>query len=239
MFEVSDQIKQEIQRGMEDEGKITYLDKKIEGQKPSTLPSLAIYDTGFSFEKTGIGEAMGVSMEETEEEFNGDGVTTKFKFKTSALKPLKSVEVPIGNKLREPGEYTVNYSRNEITFRSAPPKAQRGKSNILVAYSMAKSSGEIKGIRLKIYYNFDVWAKTQTQCDKLALGVVRTLLFSEDILATKGIHLTPLGGNTISSQPGVEMSKDLFARRLIYRAEADVRFINKLSRIEKIEIGNI
>jgi len=238
MFEVQDYIKVEIEKGLEGHGKQTMLDQKVDPQKIGSLPAIAIYDTGFSFEKTGIGEALGVAGEETREEFNGDGTKTKYRLKTSALKPLISVEVPIGNRLRETGEYIVDYSRNEITFKAAPPKVQRGKSNILVQYSAARGAGEIKGIRLKIYYNFDIWAKSQTQCDKLALAIIRSLLFAEDTLSGNGINLAPLGGASIPILDGSK-SKELFARRLVYRAEADLRFINKLSKIEKIEIGKI
>ena len=230
-------IRVEVQKGLEGEGsKQTILDHKLDPSKPASLPTIAIYDTGFSFQKTGIGEAMGVTREQTQDEFSGDGIKTKFKLRNSAIKPLISVEVPAHNKLTETTDYTVDYLKNEITFRTAPPKVQKGKDNIFVTYSLAKSAGEVKGIRVKIHCNFDIWAKTLAQCDKLALGVVRSMLFAEDTLSVKGIHLTPLGGTTISDTDGGRI-KDLFARRLNYRVEKDFSFVEKVPKIETIEIS--
>ena len=237
MFKFLDEIRAELQKGLEGEGnKQTILDQKPEPNKLGSLPTIAIYDTGFSFEKTGIGEAMGVTREQTQDEFSGDGIKTKFKLRNSTIRPLISVEVPANNQLIETTDYTVDYSKSEITFRTAPPKVQKGKDNIFVTYSLAKSAGEVKGLRLKLHCNFDIWAKTSAQCDKLALGVVRSMLFAEDTLAIKGIHLTPLGGTTISDTDGGK-TKDFFARRLNYRVDTDISFVEKVSRIETIEIS--
>ena len=126
--------------------------------------------------------------------------------------------------------------KNEITLRTPPPKVQKGKNNIFVTYSLAKSAGEVKGIRVKVHCNFDIWAKTSAQCDNLALGVIRSMLFAEDTLPLKGIHLTPLGGTTILDGDGGKI-KDLYARRLNYRVETDISFVEKVSRIETIEIS--
>ena len=230
-------IRAEVQKGLEGEGhKQSIHDQQVDPIKPGPLPTIAIYDTGFSFEKTGIGEAMGVTREQIQDEFSGDGIKTKFKLTNIAIRPLISVEVPANNKLTEITEYTVDYLKNEITLRTPPPKVQKGKNNILVTYSLAKSTGEVKGIRVKVHCNFDIWAKTSAQCDSLALGVVRSMLFAEDSLSVKGIHLTPLGGMTILDGDGGKI-KDLYARRLNYRVETDIRFVEKVPRIETIEIS--
>ena len=230
-------IRAEVQKGLEGEGnKQAILDEKVDPTKPGSLPTIAIYDTGFSFEKTGIGEAMGVTREQTQDEFGGDGIKSRFKLTNIAVRPLISVEVPANNKLTEVSEYTFDYLKNEITFRTPPPKIQKGKNNIFVTYSLAKSAGEVKGIRVKVHCNFDIWAKTSAQCDKLALSVVRSMLFAEDSLSAKGIHLTPLGGTTISDADGGKI-KDLHARRLNYRVETDMSFVEKVPRIETIEIS--
>jgi len=230
-------IRAEVQKGLEGEGnKQAILDEKVDPTKPGSLPTIAIYDAGFSFEKTGIGEAMGVTREQTQDEFSGDGIKSSFKLTNIAVRPLISVEVPPNNKLTEISEYTFDYLKNEITFRTPPPKIQKGKNNIFVTYSLAKSAGEVKGIRVKVHCNFDIWAKTSAQCDKLALSVVRSMLFAEDSLSAKGIHLTPLGGTTISDGDGGKI-KDLHARRLNYRVETDMSFVEKVPRIETIEIS--
>lgn len=203
--------------------------------KVGALPVISFYDTDFTFEKTGIGQGLSVASEETRDEFSGDGYNTKFKLKNIPLRPLISVEVPVGNKLMESSEYTVDYLKSEIGFRIAPSKASKGNPNIFVTYSMAKSAGESRGIRLKINCNFDIWAKNLAQCDELTLGVVKSILFADDSLISKGISLTLLGGTLITSEDGSKL-KDLFGRRLVCRVETDIHFVDKVARMEKIEL---
>jgi hypothetical protein len=207
----------------------------ISPSKVGALPAIAFYDTDFTFEKTGIGQGLSVTSEETKDELSGDGNNTKFKLKNIALRPLISVEVPAGNKLMESSEYTVDYLKSEISFRTAPSKAPKGKTNIFVTYSMMKSAGESRGIRLKINCNFDIWAKNLAQSDELTLRLVRSILFAEDSLISKGISFTLLGGTLITSEDGSKL-KDLFARRLLCRVETDIHFVDKVPRMEKIEL---
>ena len=161
MFKFLDEIGVELQKGLEGEGnKQTILDQKPDPNKLGSLPTIAIYDTGFNFEKTGIGEAMGVTREQTQDEFSGDGIKTKFKLRNSTMKAINLCRgYRLTIELIETTDYTVDYSKSEITFRTAPPKVQKGKDNIFVTYSLAKSAGEVKGLRLKLHFNFDIFGQ--------------------------------------------------------------------------------
>ena len=236
MLYILDEIKAKIQEDVEGIGKQNIVNQKADPNKLSSLPLIAIYDTGFTFEKIGIGEGMGITQEESQEEFSGDGVKTKFQLKNSAIRPLISVEAPIGNKLREIEEYSIDYFKGIVTFKTAPPKAQKGKNNISIAYAVAKNAGEVKGIRLKVICNFDIWAKTTTQSDTIAMDVIKSMLYAEDPLASKHIHIKPLSGMNLSVMMEGKI-KDLKGRRLVYMAEIDIKFETKVSQIRKIEVS--
>ncbi|HEY7108496.1 MAG TPA: hypothetical protein VH415_03615 [Nitrososphaeraceae archaeon] len=239
MLNILDEIKTTIQEKVEGIGKQNIIFQKITPSKISTLPVVAIYDTGFTFDKIGIGEGMGITQEETEQEFSGDGSTLRFKLKKSAIRPLISVEVPPGHKLAETLDYTVDYLKNEVTLKVPAPKAQKGKNNVLITYSVAESAGETKGIRLKLVCNLDIWAKNSAQCDSIALDIIKSMLFAEDVFSAKNIHLKPLNGMNLSIIMDKDEQKkgDLNGRRLVYLAETDVKFESKVPQIRKIEIS--
>jgi hypothetical protein len=239
MLDILDEIKAKVQKEVDGVGKQNIISQKVDPNKISTLPVVAIYDTGFTFEKIGIGEGMGITQEETQEEFSGDGAKSKFKLKNSAIRPLTSVEVPLGNKLLETDDYTVDYLKNEVTLKSPPPKAQKGKSNVSITYFVAESAGETKGIRLKLVCNLDIWAKSSAQCDSIALDIIKSMLFAEDAFSAKNIHLKPLNGMNLSviMERSDQKKWDLSGRRLVYLAETDVKFESKVPQIRKIEIS--
>jgi hypothetical protein len=236
MLYILDEIRAKIKEGVEGIGKQSIIDYKPDPSKLTTLPVISIYDTGFTFEKIGIGEGMGITKEESQEEYSGDGVRTKFKLKNSAIRPLISVEAPTGNKLTEIEEYSVDYFNGEVRFKTAPPKAQKGKANVLITYAVAKNAGEMKGIRLKIVCNLDIWAKSLTQCDTITMDVIKSMLFAEDLLSSKHINIKPLSGMNLTVMMDGKL-KDAKGRRLVYLAESDIKFETKVSQIRKIEIS--
>lgn len=239
---ILDELITQIEGKIPDVGKQNLVTQRPDPLKITSFPTVAIYDTDLIFDKVGLGEGYGTAKEETEEEFSGDGTTKVFKLKSGPIRPLILVQSPIGYTLREGHDFTVEYLKGQIAFKSAPEKAQKGKNNTLVRYAVAKSAGEIKGIRIKLVCNFDIWGKNSIQCDSVTLEVIKSMLFAEEELATKRIHLTPLRGTNLSlmasdAKDKDDKRKDLSGRRLVYVAETDLKFDIHVPVIQKIEVA--
>lgn len=158
------------------------------------LPLIAIYDSYFKFEEVGFSAGFGETREQVIEEFSGDGKTTLFKFRELPLRPLVKVESPRNYFRKEGDDFNVDYAKGTLTFRFPPAK---GKNNTLITYSIAKSAAQIKGLRLEIECNVDVWAKNAADCDMIAIDAMKALLVSTEELESKGINLRPSKGFSI------------------------------------------
>lgn len=229
------------------------------GKSAKELPIIGVYDSGFRFEEVGFGAGFGETREERIEEFSGDGKTTIFKFHETPLRPLIKVESPKNNIRKEGDDFSVDYSKGTLTFRSTPTK---GKNNIVVTYTIAKSAAQIKGLRLEIECNVDLWAKNAVECDGIALDAMKALLVSTEDLENKGINLRPVRGFSIVEDSGnldgkdeimrpnktetasksraeakeTRHAREAYGKRLVYVAETNVKAEIKIPRIEKIHI---
>jgi hypothetical protein len=225
------------------------------------LPLIAIYDSFFKFEEVGFGAGFSETREQIVEEFSGDGKTTLFKFRELPLRPLVKVESPKNYFRKEGDDFNVDYTKGTLTFRSPPAK---GKNNALITYNIAKSAAQIKGLRLEIECNVDVWAKNAADCDMIAIDAMKALLVSTEELESKGINLRPSKGFSIVDDDGgrdshgqdentrmnkmenvsrsrtegreSRLAKEAYGKRLIYIAETNVKADIKIPRIEKIYI---
>jgi hypothetical protein len=208
-----------------------------------SLPLIGLYDSGFRFEEVGFGAAFGESREQRKDEFSGDGKRTIFRLQEKPIRPLITVETPKGFRIKETDDFTVDYVQGTLTFRSPLPK---GKNNLIVIYSIAKSASEIEGLKLKITCCVDVWAKNSQMCDSMTIEAMKTILISRHNLISKGIYITPIRGSRIIDLSRVNESNNLtktgekpweaLGRRLLYLAETVIKVELKAARIEKIEI---
>ena len=220
------------------------------------LPHIAIYDSGFKFQEVGFGAGLGETREQIIEEFSGDGKSTLFKIRELPLRPIIRVETPKSYFRKEGDDFSVDYVKGALTFRSPPVK---GRNNILITYSVAKSAAQVKGLRLEIECNVDLWAKNAVDCDDIALDVMKALLVSTEELENQGINLRPSRGfnivdndrespeqdenyrkkkieNTSGSKIENRLLKEAYGKRLIYVAETNVKAEIQIPRIEKIHI---
>ena len=179
--------------------KLDLIEEKNKNNK--SFPSISIYDSGFTFDKIGIGYSGGQKKEEIiEQEFDSDGKNIIFKLTNRALRPIISIQSPKGNYKKEKEDYFFNYFKNQIKFITPPEK---GKKNVIIKYILAKNSAEVKILRLKLNCIIDVWSNTNNiECDSIILQIIKTILLHEDSLNSKNIHIQ--GVNCINLNTGNE-----------------------------------
>ncbi len=163
--------------------------------KGKTLPRISIASPDFTVEEFGLAGSEPEKKELQEDKFSGDGKQSEFILSREPLRPLLSVEHPLGEGCREPDDYSVDYLSAKITFRTPPAK---GKGNVLVRYNGAKSSGELRSLQLNLKYLLKVNADRNSQRDEITLEVLRALVLAKDSLEKQGVLFKILGGHSDS-----------------------------------------
>jgi hypothetical protein len=204
--------------------------------KLGRLPFVAVYDSGFKVEEPGVGLGVGESNKVKREIFSGDGKKKVFRLNDKPLRSLINVESPIGSPLREPDEVRTDYSSSSIIFRIPPLE---GTNNVSVTYTTATSAGEVRGLRLKITYNIDMWAKDPIECNSLTIEGLKIILLSKEKLVANGIHITPIEGINIIETDMPHMPDGAIGKRLVYVADVDIKAEMKIPLIEKIELRDV
>lgn len=193
--------------------------------KLDSLPAISLSNVDFEAKEVGLGRTVGgVEQQET---FSGDARTTSFPLKLKPLKPIISIEYPLGSKLKE-DNYTVDYEKGILTFPSPPKKA---KENIMVKYLKPT---EMKGLRFNLRYNLNVWAKDETQRDSITIEVMETLLREEDPFNKEDITIKPIKG--YNTPPNEEVPRGIQGKTLEYLVESGLQVEVPTPRMEKIEI---
>lgn len=197
--------------------------------EPTKLPAVAISNMGFEFENLGLAENIDEGRIELEEGFDSDGIQTSYKLKEKPMQNSVQVECPPGTPLTERKDFVLNYDEGSIGFRKAPPKS---KNSIFAKYLSQKSTVTVKGLKVKATYSIDLWSADRVQVDSVAENVVKALLTVEDELASEGIELRPVGGETLLEKEG----KKTAGIRLKYVFEKELRVKEIVPPIDKIEI---
>ena len=192
-----------------------------------SFPLVSVTSSDFKFEDAGLGGNASVEKELALESFSCDGKITTFKLEGKPERPLVSVEFPPKVPHSEPEEYRMDYSKGVITFREAPKK---GKDNLIVKYYSASKAGSIRSIRMNVNYNVDVWSKNEAERDRLTIDVIKAIAISQEDFSTKGMHVKPVEGKNLEATEGI------FAKRLVYGVEADLKVKIPAARIERVEV---
>ena len=257
-----------MKNGLIDNKNLHINKKKInpidEDYKNTNFPFVSIYDTGFTFEKIGIGYIGGQQKSETiEQEFDGNGKNLIFNLSDIPLRPLISIQSPKGIAKKEKDDYVCNYFTKQIRFNVPPEK---GKKNVIVKYVLAKNSSEIKILRLKFNCIIDIWSNVDNvECDSITLQIIKTILLNEGPLNSKNIHIQGVDcinlktrldniqddndsnndnnnnykkNSNKSSKLVAKENKDdsIFGRRLNYNIESDIRIDTPIPIIKDIVI---
>ena len=203
--------------------------------KKTDLPAVSIYDAEVSFVEQTLGNNVKEERPETVETFTADGNETSFVLSTRPLKPIIRVENPQGFAKREIEDFTVDYEKGEIRFKTPPEKS--GKKSVVVSFLPLKSVSLVSALRVNAKYNLDVWGANREGCNDLATGVVKTILLGREKLASQGIVMRPVSASAIEFENGVSTSASQpFGRRLLCDVETDLYVAVPVPAIEKIEV---
>ncbi len=196
---------------------------------PKKMPAVYLWNAEFTSSDMTIGAYAGKEGKIVEDAFDGDGKRVEFKLSTLPLRPSVTIASPLG---REGRDYTVNYSTGMVKFNIPPEK---GRKNVLVSYSSGKDSAEVRGLRLKLDYNLDVWSSEAEEGSILANQVASIILKTRDDLASKGISLRLSGGRDLTAaKDGIPSG--VYCRRLDCIAEAEMLVKLPTPRIDRIEM---
>lgn len=191
------------------------------------LPRVSIVNVAFDVKDVGVGSSIGGENVRAQEKFSGDGEKKEFILSEKPVRPLVMVEHPSGSSLKK-ADYTVDYGRGAVTFRTPPKK---GEDNISVKYL---KPFEVKGLRLNLKYHISVWASDEAQRDAIAVEVLESILREETSLDQQGVYLKLVKGFNTSIDDG---SENVFGKTLEYMIEADLRVEVPYPRMERIDVN--
>jgi len=194
---------------------------------PSKPPAVKVSNLKFRIQNADMAENRDMGKVEIEERLDSDGVKTSFVLQEKPLRNSVRVESPPGMLLTEKNDYAVDYTKGSIDFGKAPAK---GKNKILVRCFSQKGVLNVKSLKLKALYCFDVWGSDRSETDSLAEKIVKALIASEDLFLKDEIELKPLGGAFIIENDQTEKI------RLRYLLEKDIHIEQIVGPIERIEI---
>lgn len=192
------------------------------------MPAVYLWNDEFTSSDITIGAYAGDEGKAVEDAFDGDGKRNEFKLSTLPLRPTVNVVSPAG---REGRDFKIDYSTGTVLFINPPEK---GRKNILVRYNSGKDSAEVRGLRLKLGYNLDVWSNEAEEGSVLANQVASIILKTRDDLALKGIALRLSGGRDLTSKDGIPSG--VYCKRLDCTAEAEMLVKLPTPRIDRIEM---
>lgn len=198
---------------------------------PKKLPAVYLWNSQFTSTDMSIGAFAGEQGKILEDTFDGDGSRREFKLTVPPLKPVMVVATPANRERREGRDFKVDYATGTLVFPDPPEK---GRKNILVRYQSGKDAAEVRGLRLKLGYNVDVWSAEPEEGSILTNQVASIILKTREELASKGIELRLSGGHDLTSKDGVPSG--VYCRRLDCIAEAEMIVKLPTPRIEKIQL---
>lgn len=198
------------------------------------LPAVFVYSPGFTFEDVGLGGEGVEIREEMRESFSGDGSKTVFSLAGKAQRPLLRVETAAGQPQVESVDYKMDYARGVLTFRSPPP---RGSGNVSVRYNSASGAGKTKQIHLDAAYHLEVWATNEKQRDDITVDLIEAVALSQEDFAKKGMQVRPVEG--VDLYASGEIPGGVFAKRVVYRVEANLQVKMPAARIERVDVRQL
>ncbi len=196
MREITETLTQTLKEQLKTVPKASITSEEKEAK--AKAPSIAVLNPEFTVEESSLSGSEPERKETHEEKFNGDGRISEFTLSQQPLRPV-SVEHPLGETRRDPDDYTVDYLHSKVNFRIPPEK---GKGNVVIRYTGAKSSAELRSLRLNLKYLIEINGEDESQRDEITLDVLRSLVIAKELLEHQGVTFRILGGRNDDQDHG-------------------------------------
>jgi hypothetical protein len=205
----------------------------VEEVNPEKGKSIFLVNTGFTVDEQGVGGSGGVRREEVVEKFDSDSEKKNFSISQRPIKPLISVESPIGILKSEPDDYTVDYQNGVVSFRVPPEK---GKENIRIKYNIARVVAETRDLKFTLTYSIYVRGENIRNRDLIMIEIIKTLYLEKTALAKKGVEeIQLIRGYTTPRTEGQNINEGIIE----YQVKTTIKIEMLLPSIERIEIGKM
>jgi hypothetical protein len=192
---------------------------------PNKPPAVRISNLKFKIQNAAMAENMDMGKVEIDEKLDGDGVKTSFRLKEKPFKDSVRIESPPGILRVEKDDYVVEYADGAINFHKAAAKG----SKILVRYCSQGSVMNLKSLKLKALYCFDVWGSDRCEADSLAEKILKALVTTEDQFLLEGVEMKPVSGAFLAEDSQMKI-------RLKFLLETEIRIEQIVGPMERIEI---
>jgi hypothetical protein len=225
--EIESTIIDVLQRNLETVPKQNISSKKLDLEAKKSLPAISIENLDFEADEVGVGRSVDTADKRREDFYDGDGKRKSFETSEKPVRPVLSVEHPAGTRRRRGIDYTIDYEKGIINFRSPPAK---GEKNIVIRYQIPI---ETKGVKFRLRYHINVWSQDEAERNEITVEVIKALLREEETFNRKGMLIKPLRGFNISQEKTVA---NVSGKTLEYLFEAYLQVEVPVPRIEKVEI---
>ena len=213
-----------LQEGMDGVPKNS-ISTKIKDLKKT--PAVHVTNVSFRLGDSGLGRPIVGEENLQRDVFSGDGKKTEFKLSEKPVRPIISVESPLGKKNDE-SMFTIGYREATITFNKPPAT---GENNIAVRYI---KPFETIGLHLNLTYNINVYGKDEEERDTLTVKVLESVLKGENKLNGESISLKLMTGYNIATSP--ENLKDAYGKTIEFTLDTPLIILIESGIMEEIDV---
>ena len=221
---VEEQVIKVLQEGMDGVPKNS-ISTKIKDLKKT--PAVQVTNVSFRLGDSGLGRPIVGEENLQRDVFSGDSKKTEFKLSEKPVRPIISVESPLGNKIND-NMFSIGYREATIIFNEPPTS---GENNIAIRYI---KPFETIGLHLNLTYNINVYGKDEEERDALAVKVLESVLKGESKLNGESISLKLVTGYNIDVIP--ENLKDAYGKTIEYTLDSPLIVLIESGIMEEIDI---
>jgi hypothetical protein len=190
-------------------------------------PAVQVTNVSFRLGDKSLGRPIVGEENLQKDVFSGDGKKTEYKLSEKPVRPIISVESPIGSRIDE-SMFTIGYREATITFNDPP---ETGKNNIAIRYI---KPFETVGLHLNLTYHINVYGDNEEERDTLTEKVLESVLKGEERLNGESLSLEFVKGFNITVSP--ENLPNSYGKTIEYTVNTPFIVLIESGIMEEIEI---